>query len=30
MMVAVGGWVAFPVWGTATLWEIEQEKASKP
>lgn len=29
-MVAVGGWVAFPVWGTATLWEIEQEKASKP
>ncbi len=29
-MAAVGGWVAFSVWGTVSLGEIEQEKASKP
>lgn len=29
-MAAVGGWLAFPTWGTASLGEIEQEKASKP
>jgi len=26
MMVAVGGWVALSVWGTASLGEIKQEK----
>lgn len=29
-MAAVGGWVAFPEWGSVSLGEIEQEKASKP
>lgn len=30
MMAAVGGWVAFSEWGSMSLGEIEQEKASKP
>lgn len=30
MTAAVGGWVAFSVWGLASLGETEQEKASKP
>lgn len=29
-MAAVGGWVAFSEWGSMSLGEIEQEKASKP
>lgn len=29
-MAAVGGWVAFSAWGTASLGQIEQKKASKP
>lgn len=29
-MAVVGGWVAFSLWGSVSLGEVEQEKASKP